>query len=366
MGATHSHYPLLVSDDILLETDAMSGLVEVDTAGMRATLRGGTRIADLGRPLREHGLALPNQGDIDRQSIAGAVATGTHGTGPTLRNLSAAVVGARIVGADGEVVECDATREPDLFQIVRLSLGAAGIVCELTLSLRPAYRLREKMWVEDLDRVLDRIDELAAATRHFEFFWLPGKTRTACKSLEETDEAPQYPLAEEGARVAWSDEVLANVREDRHSEMEYSVPAQSGPDCLRELRDMIARDFPDLAWPIEYRHLAADEVWLSTAYQRPTATISIHQGVDRPDEPLFRACEAVFARFEGRPHWGKVHYRSGEELAAMHPRWHDWWEIRDRYDPDGRFLNPRLRELRAGAMPSGETSGGRDEARGQH
>ena len=346
VGAAHSHVPLAATEELLVDPSRLRGVVKVDAARREAVVRAGTRISALGPPLHAAGVALHNQGDIDRQAIGGAVATGTHGTGIALRNLSAGVTGARVVLADSELIECDAEREPELFHAVRLSLGAVGVVTELHLSVRDAYKLEERMWGEDLDAVLERIDELAAATRHFEFFWLPGRARAACKSLAETDAEPCYPLADEGQRLAWSYEVLANDRPDKHTEMEYSLPAASGPACVRALRELIARDFPDLAWPLEYRTLAADDVWLSTAYERPTVTISVHQGIDRDDGELFRACESVFRGFEGRPHWGKVHFRSGRELADLHPRWDEWWRVRDRVDPDGRFLNDYLRALR--------------------
>lgn len=349
VGAAHSHAPLVPTDGCLIDPTQIAGVIAVDAARGTARVRGGTRIADLGRPLREAGVALRNQGDIDRQSIAGATATGTHGTGPTLQNLSASVLGLRLVLHDGGVVECDARNEPGLFEASRLHLGGFGIVSELVLAVRPAYRLAEKMWLEPLDAVLDRIDELAAATRHFEFFWMPGSERAACKTLAETDQPPVYPLAGEGKRLAWSDEVLANDRPLKHSEMEYSVPAASGPACLRAIRDLIARSFPELAWPLEYRTLAQDDVWLSTAFARPTVTISVHQGVDQPDEPLFRACEEIFRSFDGRPHWGKVHFLSGREMAEIHPRFADWWRVRDAFDPAGRFLNPHLAALRPDA-----------------
>jgi len=351
VGAAHSHAPLVPTDDLLVDTRRLSGVISVDPAAGTARVRAGTRIADLGRPLRDASVALHNQGDIDRQAIAGATATGTHGTGRALRNLSASVLGTRLVLHDGSVVECDAGREPELHAASRLSLGAFGVATELVLAVRPAYRLAESMWLEPLDDVLDRIEALTAATRHFEVFWKPGSRRAACKALEETDAEPVYPLAAEGSRRAWSYEVLPNDRPDKHTEMEYSVPAHRGPDCLRALRELVAGSFPDLAWPIEYRTLAADDVWLSTAYARPTVTISVHQGVDRPDEPLFRACESLFRDFEGRPHWGKVHFRTGPELATIHPRWHDWWRVRDAWDPEGRLLNAHLEALRPDPPP---------------
>jgi FAD/FMN-containing dehydrogenase len=346
LGAGHSHAPLVETAGVLVDTEELAGVVRVDAARGAATLRAGTRISALGAPLRAAGVALHNQGDIDRPSIAGAVATGTHGTGRALQNLSAGVLGARVVLASGDVVDCDAAREPELLEVAKLSLGAVGVITELTVSVRAAYKLEERMWLEPLDDVLARIDALARATRHFEFFWLPGSARAACKALAETDAEPVYPLASEGARCAWSYEVLANDRPDKHTEMEYSVPIDRGPACFAALRARIERDFQELRWPLEYRTLASDELWLSTASGRATATISVHQAAGLPDEPLFRACEEIFAAHEGRPHWGKVHYRSGAELAALYPRWGDWWRVRDRWDPRGRFLGRYLESLR--------------------
>ena len=346
VGATHSHAPLVPTHGVLIDPSQLSGVLEVNREESWARVQAGTRISDLGTPLRDAGVALMNQGDIDRQAVAGAIATGTHGTGRSLRNFSASLLAARLVLADGRLLECSPQHEPELFEVVRLSLGAVGVLTELTLQVRPAYRLRERLWLEDLDTVLDRIDELCDATRHFEFFWMPGAKRAACKSLAETEAEPVYPLGQEGRRLAWSYEVLANDRPEKHSEMEYSLPEEYGPDCLRELRDMLATDFPDLAWPLEYRTVAEDDIWLSSARNRATVTLSVHQGVEQPDEPLFRACETVFRRYRGRPHWGKVHYQTGEDLAELHPGWADWWRVRDRWDPQGLFLNPHLEALR--------------------
>lgn len=345
-GTAHSHAPLVATDAVLVETDALSGVVATDFAARRARIRGGTKLSALGPPLRDAGLALLNQGDIDRQSIAGALSTGTHGTGPSLRNFSAALLGARIALADGEVVECDAHCEPELFAAAQLSLGALGILLEVELAVREAYRLKERMWLEPIDDVLDRLDEHIAASRHFELFWLPGKPRAACKALAETDEPVRHPLGDEGSRLAWSYEVLANHRPDKHTEMEYSVPADRGVECFRALREMIERDFRRLAWPLELRTLAADDVWLSTANGRETITLSIHEGAENDEKPLFAACEAIFRRFDGRPHWGKVHGRRGADLAALHRDWADWWRVRDHFDPGGRFLNDHLIALR--------------------
>lgn len=345
-GAGHSHAPLVPGDGVIIDTSGLAGVVASDTVTQTARIRAGSRICTLGRPLHDAGLALINQGDIDRQAIAGACATGTHGTGPALKNLSAAVVGARLVLASGEIVNCSSEQQPQLWQAVRLSLGALGLVTELTLQLRPAYKLAERGWSEPVEALLERLDEHVAAARHFEFFWYPENDSAAAKAMDETEAPPRYPLDAEHQRQAWSYEVLPSHRPLLHTEMEYSVPAAAGPACFRAIRGLIQDDFPDLRWPVEYRTLAADDVWLSTAYRRPTVTISVHQDIKEDEQPYFQACEAVFLEHGGRPHWGKVHYLDGSRLAAMHACWADWWSVRDAADPQGVFLNDHLRALR--------------------
>ena len=344
-GTTHSHHPLLPTNGVILDTRPLAGLVSADANARTATFRGGTKIQMTGRPLLEYGLGLHNQGDIDQQAVAGAVATGTHGTGPTLGNFSSVVKTARLVLVDGSVVDVSADHEPDLFEVARLSLGALGVMSEVTLRVAEAYRLDEHLWLEPFDSVMDRIDELVAATRHFEYFWYPGQERAVCKAINLTDDQPRYPLGGEGERRGWSFEVLPNVRVDRHTEMEYAVPAQNGPACVAAIRELLASKHPDVQWPIEYRTVAADDVWISPARERATVTISIHEAVERDEEPYYRAAEEIFRSFAGRPHWGKVHYLSSEDLAGDYDRWADWWRVRDDVDPTGVLLNNRLREL---------------------
>lgn len=346
VGASHSHSRIAATNGMLLTLDGWQGIESVDVEAQTARVRSGTRIHQLGAPLLEHGLALRNQGDIDRQSVAGATSTGTHGTGPALQNLSASVLGARIVLASGDTVDCSPSATPELFEIVRHSLGAAGLITELTLALRPAYRLHETLWKEDPDSVFGRIDDLIATTRHFEFFWMPQTDACACKSLAETD-APVDELADRKLeRIGWSHQIISSTRDDLHTEMEYSVPAEVGPACFNEVREMILRDFPDLQWPLEYRTVASDDMWISAAGGRETVTISAHQDITLDDKPLFEACEAIFRRYNGRPHWGKQHYQTGAELAALYPRYGDWWRVRDEHDPNDIFVTNYLKSLR--------------------
>lgn len=346
VGASHSHSRIAATNGMLLTLDGWQGIEAVDAEARTARIRSGTRIYQLGEPLLEHGLAIRNQGDIDRQSVAGATSTGTHGTGPDLQNLSASVLGARVALASGDLVDCSPTTSPELFEITRHSLGAVGLITEITLALRPAYRLHETLWKEDPASVFDRIDDLVAATRHFEFFWMPQGDACACKSLAETDAAVDEMTDRKLERIGWSHDVISSTRDDLHTEMEYSVPAAAGPACFNEVREMILRDFPDLQWPLEYRTVASDDIWISAAGGRETVTISAHQDISLDDRPLFEACEQIFRRYDGRPHWGKQHYQTGAELDALYPHYRDWWRVRDEYDPNGIFVTTYLAGLR--------------------
>lgn len=344
-GAGHSHSLLVPHDGVVVDTSGLAGVISTDAEALTATVWAGSRIYSLGRPLHDAGLGLKNQGDIDRQAIAGACGTGTHGTGRNLKNLSASVLGARIVLASGDIVDCSADEHPDVWQAARLSLGALGIVTRLTLSCRESYRLRESGFDAHWDDLVGRVPEFIEAHERFEFFWYPQSDEARVKVIDDTTDAPEYPLAEEGSRVAWNYEVLPSHRPHFHTEMEYSIPAEHGVECLAEIRELLRTRFTGVAWPVEYRTVAEDDVWMSMAYGRPTVTISVHQDIREDERAYFEACEAIFTRYGGRPHWGKVNYLDKAALQAVHPRWDDWWRIRNALDPDQLFLNDYMKSL---------------------
>jgi FAD/FMN-containing dehydrogenase len=344
-GSGHSHTPLVATDGLLLRLDRWAGIEACDAAAGRATLRAGSVLRDLGAPLRARGLALENLGDVDVQALAGAVSTGTHGTGRSLGNLATQVVGLRLLNAGGEVVACSAQREPRLFAAARLSLGALGVLSALELRCLPAYRLHERIWRAPVEEVLAQLDAHVAGHRHFEFFWRPHDDRAECKALDAT-EAPPDPLPDRAReRIDHSDLVLPSLREERFVESEYALPAAAGPAAFRELREWVRRRHPEVRWPVEYRTLAADDLWLSPAHGRASVTISVHQGAGLPFEAFFADAEAVFWNHGGRPHWGKWHRCDARRLAALYPRWEDFHAARREFDPQRRFLNRYLKDL---------------------
>lgn len=386
VGAGHSFTGAAVTDGILVSLDAMTGIEHVarrDDGTARVTVRAGTRLGDLNAGLAAHGLALRNLGDIDRQSVAGAISTGTHGTGIRLPGLAAQVVGVRLVTATGEVVEASAEHRPELFEVARLGLGSVGVLSAVTLDVVPAFRLEavEEPW--PLDRVLEQLDGpdgLVEANDHFEFYWFPHTRRTLTKRNNRVPDDDVRPLSKVrawvddellsngvfavtntltaavpaltapvnaiaaralGARTytAASHEVLVSPRRVRFREMEYAVPRGAVPQVLREIEAWLAATGERVPFPLEVRYTAPDDVWLSTAFERETAYVAVHQYLRLPYRRYFGAVERIVAQVQGRPHWGKLHWLGPDELDVLYPRLAQARAVRTEADPGGRFAN---------------------------
>ena len=385
VGASHSFSALVPTDDTLVSTDLLSGLVSHDLQSSRAQVLGGTRIHDLGPLLEGVGQALPNMPDMDYPSIAGAMATSVHGTGIDYGSMSSYVVGLALVTPGGELVECSVESNPDLFQAARTSLGALGIVTRMTLQNQPAFDLTETGGIEKTEDVLTDLDARFENNRHFEFLALPHTSYSALVytnlaqegdvNLGEDDPYVSDKLKQLFELVSWvpgvghslyekillseysadagglirtgaSYKVFAHDRVTRFREMEYSVPVEAGPACLREILSTIRKKKLPVYFPIEYRHVKADDIWLSMYQGRDSAAISFHQAGDREYKKLFAEIEPIFLKYEGRPHWGKIHTLDASRLAALYPRhWQDFQEIRSELDPTGRMLNAHLKKL---------------------
>lgn len=360
-GTGHSFTPLVATDGLLISLDNWTG-VEAHGAGS-VTVRAGTKLHDLGEELFGRGLGMANLGDVDVQSVAGAISTGTHGTGPALGNLSSHVTGLRIVTAAGDLLEVTAGSDPDLLLAARVSLGMLGVLSAVTLQVQPAYCLEERVWREPHALCIERLPERIASNTRYEFFWFPASDEAECKTLNPTDLPPDKTTADlvlgtpatsapgaprepvERTRVGWSARVIPSVRARKFNELEYAVPAEAGPDCFRLVRARMLERHPEVQWPVEYRTLSADDAWLSPAYDRETVTISIHQDARLPFHDFFEDIESIFRDHAGRPHWGKIHTRTAADLRPLYPMWDAFLEVRGRLDPDGRFLNPHLRHV---------------------
>lgn len=379
VGAGHSFTALVPTDGHLLVLDNISGMTAHDPDLLQATFGAGTRLSSIGPALDAVGqgpLILP---DIDRQTLAGAISTGTHGTGLTLHSLSGNVTGLRMVSATGDVLEVSEASDPELFKAACVSVGALGIMTEISLQNRAAYRLKARNWAARIDEALEEFEASATKHRHFELFPLTHSDYTLVLSIDETDEpidnpplSPEEEAAFGNAMRAWMDippgerrplinglaeqiepsvtvdvsyRILSNVRSNRFNEMEYAVPREVGAACLREVLDTIAEQKIDVVFPLEYRYVKGDDLWLSMDEGGDRAAISVHRTASEDYRPLFDAVEPIFWKYGGRPHWGKIHSLGHAELTRLYPQFEAFRAIRVDLDPEGRLLNDHLKKL---------------------
>lgn len=361
-GSGHSFTPVALTNGLHLTLSSMSGVVDIDQDRKRVTAGAGTTIHDLVGVLKDNGLSMVNQGDIDSQAIAGALTTGTHGTGARLGNLASSVVGMRLVQPDGSVRVVDEST-PDELLAGRVSLGTLGVISEMTLQLEDAYNLHEKIWRDDFEDAMAKHDELAAEHRHFSFFWCPtersrhlyclpdtsstsrtGRTTDVCE-MKVMDKTDVEPFESEFERVAYSSDIYPITYVPNFHELEYAVPVEHGIEAVREIRRLMLEDFPDAEYPIEYRFTAGDAAWLSPFHERDSVTVSVsgEPGLDYWNYLL--AVDKVLRRYDSRPHWGKMHFLTGQDVTDLYPKAEDFRRLRRELDPEGFFLNEHLAPL---------------------
>jgi L-gulono-1,4-lactone dehydrogenase len=393
LGSGHSFTPAAVTAGVALDLSGWTGIVSADTESGLVTVRSGTTLRALNADLDALGLAMPNMGDIDAQTISGAISTGTHGTGARFGGIATQVEALELVMADGARVRASATGNPDLFAAARVSIGALGVIATVTLRCVPAFRLAAAEFPMPLDEVVERFDELARDNDHFEFFWFPygrnalvklSSQLTAGRASARSPVPPPMPrwrrfyeyevmentafgaLCRTGRAVpslvrplgklaaatlshrsysALSHHVFVTPRRVRFVESEYALPREAILGVLADLRQAVPRLSQPVMFPVEVRVAAADDIWLSTAYGRDSAYIAIHQYVGMPHQEYFAAFESIAGAAGGRPHWGKMHALDAGRLAARYPRFADFQRVRDEVDPERRFANPYLDQV---------------------
>lgn len=382
LGAGHSFTAIAATDGVQLDVSAIDGVLAVH--GNLVTLGAGTNLYQLPALLGVHGLALANMGDIDRQTIAGATSTGTHGTGLRFGGLATQIRAVTLVTADGELLHVSETENPELLPAARLGLGALGILVDVTIECVPAFLLHAVERAERLDEVLDSWMQRIQTADHFEFYAFPHSdgvsTKTNTRLPLDAERHPMSPMGnwmeevfmqsyvlramcEVGRAVPasippmhrlatrvsgrreftdHSYEVFTAPRLTRFREMEYAIPVEAVPEALREVRRMLQRTGMRVTFPIEVRAAAADENWLSTAHGRTSGYIAVHEYHRIDPTAYFREVEAIMMSFDGRPHWGKMNFRDAESLAQTYPRFGDFVAVRDRLDPERVFRNDYL------------------------
>lgn len=376
VGSGHSFTALAPTSGALVSLDALSGVVGWE--GDEVVVLAGTRLGALGPALAGRGRAMANLPDINKQSLAGALATATHGTGLSLPALHGDVTGLRLVTPGGRVIDCDATREPEVFEAAKVSLGALGVISQVRLKTIANRRVRRRVWIEPLEEALAKADARWAQHRNFEFYAVPFTGLAACISHDETDDPAQArgpdqdgafldalkglrnllgfstPLRKAAARAllagsqpeiavdeGWK--LLSTERPVRFNEMEFHLPIERQMEALQEVVATIEKERPDVFFPIEVRRIAADEAWLSPFQGGPRGSIAVHTHYKDDFAFLYTLIEPIFRRHEGRPHWGKLHSLRSGALQALYPRWGDFLKVRAELDPDGRMLNPYLK-----------------------
>ncbi|MFN8445773.1 MAG: D-arabinono-1,4-lactone oxidase [Caldilineaceae bacterium] len=357
-GTGHSFTPIVETDGLLLDTSRMRGVLAIDKLRKQVTALPKTTVGDFGEPLWEHGLALANQGDIDTQAIAGAVATGTHGSGNRLPSFSAALVGARFVDGLGNVVNVSTSENAEVLPALQTSLGLLGLMTQLTLQVTDAYELHARNEIMPFAAVMERFDEYTNHYRSFSFFWMPSDASAALYCLDNGKRDDCAIRFFQQATPAMSRQHLpANERIDRSyriypmhydpnfHEMEYFLPLKDAHDILREMRKLMFRWLPLSVYPLEIRTVAGDQAWMSPNYQSDNLVVSISGKPSDDYWPYLRACDALFAEFKGRPHWGKLHFMSADRLARLFPRYEEFMQMRRRFDPKGIYLNKHTRAL---------------------
>jgi len=386
LGSGHSFTPAAATSGAALDLSGWTGIVGADLASGFVTVRSGTTIRELNAALDALGLAMANLGDIDAQTISGAISTGTHGTGAGLGGIATQVTALELVLADGSVVSCSARDRPDLFAAALVSVGALGVLSTVTLRCVPAFALAADERPMPLGEVLARFDEFAAGNDHFEFYWFPyGGSALVKRNNRLADQVPrplpgwrrffEYEVMENAAFGALcrtgravpplikplnrfaaatlskrsysapSHQVFVTPRRVRFVESEYAIAREAVLDVLAELRAGIRQLTDPVMFPVEVRVAAADDIWLSTAYGRDTAYVAIHQYTGLPYQDYFQLFESIATAVGGRPHWGKMHTRDTAYLAAAYPRFGDFLRIRDETDPERRFTNPYLDQI---------------------
>ncbi len=397
-GAGHSFSDIALTDGRLLLLDRMRRVLDVDRESGLVRVEAGITIRELSARLAEHGLALENLGDIDVQSIAGAISTATHGTGARLRNIPAQVAALTLVLADGSTLECSPERDPEVFRAARVSVGALGVIAEVTLRCVPAFRLEGLDSTAPLGETLERFEDLSNANDHFELYVFPHAD-TALTRTNNRTELPARPrsraaayandvlltnhafgafcalgrrapsqiprinrlvtrLAGSTRRIDRSDRIFASPRLVRFTEMEYALPRAHTVEAVRRVLEMVAtrarngghrRGFA-VPFPIEVRTVAADDALISTAAGRDSGFVAVHMYRGMQWEPYFRAVEEIMDGLEGRPHWGKRHFQTAQTLSGRYPDWERFQAVRRSLDPEGRFANAYVERV-LGSVP---------------
>lgn len=384
VGSGHSFTPIAATNEYMLSLVNLQGLIHLNKEKLQATVWAGTTIKQLGILLHEQGLAQINLGDIDKQSVAGATSTGTHGTGINFGSLSTQIIAITLVLANGEILQVNEQENTELLNAVRVGLGVLGIITQVTLQLTKSYKLEYKAAKGSLAQTLAQLEMYKQQNRNFEFYWFPYTDAVQLKFSNETQEpvqdsafkryinqhlmenkalgllckiAAKFPSSFKkinkimGAaigserKINYSHLVYATERAVKFKEMEYNIPAEYFVEAMLKIQDTIEKYNYNIFFPIECRWVQADSIWLSPAYQRASAYIAFHVYEGTEHQAYFKEMESICRAYNGRPHWGKMHTRTYEDLKPAYDKFNDFCALRKRLDPKGLLLNPHTAQI---------------------
>ncbi len=346
-GAGHSSSPLVRTNDYLVSLKYFRGVEDPDLENHRATVPTGMTVKEAGKDLFRYGLAMHNTGDVDVQTLAGAIGTGTHGTGVELANLSAMLHGVRMVTGTGEIVELSRDTDVETMKALQVSMGSCGLFLKMRLQLEPAYRLYRKEYCVSLKDCIDNLKELKK-NRNFDFYWYPRTDLCKIRIMNtEKDKMPHISYGSlERSEEGPSHEILPRERDIKFDEMEYVLPQEKAIDCFFEVRKQVKEKFRrDVAWRLLIRTIKKDDALISPMSGRESVTISLHHNAGLRFWDYFQAIEPIFLKFGGRPHWGKKHTLKAGQLREMYPQWQEFQDTRQKFDPQNTFLTPYMHEL---------------------
>jgi L-gulonolactone oxidase len=385
IGSSHSFTDIACTDGLMVDTSDLRRIVAVDAERRRVTVQAGVKLHALGPLLARHGLALENQGDIDAQSLAGALATATHGTGARFGNLSARVVGMRLVTAEGAIADLTEEADPEGLRAARVSLGVLGVATQVTIECSPLYTLKRHDVPLPLEDTFDRLDAHVGGSDHFELFIWPYTRTAMTRSTVRTDAPPRptprwkheyhervlqngllgvicrtgrrfpraVPRLNRTMAAALSEardedhayKVYACRREVRFTETEYAIPRPAAREAVERALALVEERRLPILFPFEVRFAAGDDAFLSTAHGRDTCYVAAHQYTGMEFESFFRGFEEIMMSYGGRPHWGKRHYQGAATLRERYPLWDRFQAVRARLDPGGVFANAYTRRV---------------------
>ncbi len=382
-GSSHSWTNLISTSESFLHLDNMQGVLEVYPEQKMIKALAGTKLFRFGEEAFTHGLALPNQGDINHQSLAGALSTGTHGTGITLQSMANQLHGLTMINGEGEILKLDKDKNPDLMQALSVSFGSAGLITEATVKMNKAYKLKVDSFGEEMKTSLELCKSRLTNNRHLEMFYFPVGKWSMVKIMNESSEDLSPPttmskvtdvvlenwlyeglniLAQKtgtyksidsfmrkfvGQRTTtnWSHRAFPTERTVRFMEMEFNLPIEKFEEVFLEIQQCISQNKFETLFPIEIRFVKGDDLWLSPAFGRDSVYFAVHTYITENYRPYFEALQHIFKNHGGRPHWGKWHSLTSHDLEKVYPKWNDFLKVRQVMDPKGLWLNDHLRTL---------------------